>query len=159
MSISATIGGVLKATAGEIMQGLDGLFTSDDERNSAAVLIQQAMNDANSRVMEHVEAEDRERTKRHEADMQSDSWLSKNVRPITLVFLTAMLTLFMGLDAGAPKCVILPDGTMPAWCFSVSETWIQLYSGLLMLVYGFYFGSRGLEKIAKMFTSKTPGVR
>jgi hypothetical protein len=75
-------------------------------------------------------------TKRWQSDMLSDSWLSKNIRPLSLAFLT--LTLFI---------YIILDSSLDA--FKIDEQWISLLGNLLMLVYGGYFGARTLEKIRK----------
>lgn len=76
-------------------------------------------------------------TKRWERDMISDSWLSKNTRPLTLIFLTIMMTLFITLDSS----------NIP---FDVDEAWVDLLKTLLLTVYIAYFGSRGIEKYKKM---------
>ena len=75
-------------------------------------------------------------TKRWSADMMSDSWLSKNIRPLSLAFLTATLFVYIILDSSL-------EG------FSIANSWIDLLSSLLLLVYGGYFGARTLEKIRK----------
>ena len=82
-------------------------------------------------------AESQEVTKRWSSDMQSDSWLSKNVRPLVLIFLTISMSVFIIIDSSV-------NG------FEVKEDWIGLLSSLLLLVYGAYFGGRSLEKIQKM---------
>ena len=76
-------------------------------------------------------------SERWESDMTSDSWLSKNTRPLTLLFLTLMTTLF----------VILDSSNSP---FKVSSEWIELLKTLLVTVYVAYFGSRGFEKYTKI---------
>ncbi len=76
-------------------------------------------------------------TKRWQSDMMSDSWLSKNIRPLSLAFLT--LTLFI---------YIILDSSLDA--FKIDQQWISLLGNLLMLVYGGYFGARTLEKIRKI---------
>jgi len=73
-------------------------------------------------------------TKRWSADMMSDSWLSKNIRPLSLAFLTATLFIYIILDSSL-------EG------FSIANSWIDLLSSLLLLVYGGYFSARSLEKI------------
>lgn len=73
-------------------------------------------------------------SKRWEYDMSSDSWLSKNVRPLSLSFLTIILFIYIILDSSL-------EG------FKIDEQWISLLGNLLMLVYGGYFGARTLEKI------------
>ena len=76
-------------------------------------------------------------TKRWSADMTSDSWLSKNVRPLALKFLTISLIVLIIVDSSITG-------------FIVQEDWITLLSSLLLLVYGAYFGGRSLEKIQKI---------
>lgn len=77
-----------------------------------------------------------EATKRWEADMNSDSWWSKNIRPLSLAFLTITLFLYIILDSSL-------EG------FKIDSNWIDLLSSLLLLVYGGYFGMRSAEKITK----------
>lgn len=70
------------------------------------------------------------------SDMKSDSWLSKNTRPMTLIFLTLAMTIFIVLDS-----TILLD---------IKDGWVSLMEALLITVYVAYFGSRGAEKITKI---------
>jgi len=76
-------------------------------------------------------------TERWDSDMTSDSWLSKNTRPLTLLYLTFMTTLF----------VILDSSDSP---FKVGSEWVELLKTLLVTVYVAYFGSRGFEKYKKI---------
>ena len=78
-----------------------------------------------------------ETTKRWQSDMLSDSWLSKNIRPLSLAFLTLTLFIYIILDSSL-------EG------FKIDEQWISLLGNLLMLAYGGYFGARTLEKIRKI---------
>ena len=80
-------------------------------------------------------------TKRWQSDMTSDSWLSKNIRPLSLAFLTLSLFIYVILDSSL-------DG------FSIRESWISLLTSLLMLVYAGYFGARALEKVTQMKNKK-----
>ena len=73
---------------------------------------------------------------RWESDMKSDSWLSKNTRPMTLIFLTLTMTIFIILDS----TVLL----------EIKKGWVSLLEALLLTVYVAYFGSRGAEKITKI---------
>tara|TARA_R100001463_G_scaffold132428_1_gene193102 strand:- start:312 stop:764 length:453 start_codon:yes stop_codon:yes gene_type:complete len=73
---------------------------------------------------------------RWNSDMKSDSWLSKNTRPMTLIFLTLAMTLFIVLDS----TVVL----------EIKTGWVSLLEALLITVYVAYFGSRGAEKITKI---------
>ena len=79
-------------------------------------------------------AEMQEVTKRWDSDMTSDSWLSKNIRPLSLAFLTLTLFIYIILDSAL-------EG------FKIDSEWVSLLGNLLMLVYGGYFGARTLEKI------------
>ena len=72
-------------------------------------------------------------SKRWSADMSSDSWLSKNTRPMTLIFLTVSTWLLILMDSLAID-------------FGVATEWIDLLKSLLLTVYVAYFGSRGFEK-------------
>ena len=73
-------------------------------------------------------------TKRWQSDMSSNSWLSKNIRPLSLAFLTLTLFIYIILDSSL-------EG------FKIASEWVSLLGNLLMLVYGGYFGARTLEKI------------
>ena len=120
---------------------LDELFTSKEElalssndkdkiKSLFKTGIMQLENEASKVIEDNI-------TARHTNDMKSDSWLSKNIRPLALSFLTvstvllAYLTIFI-LDADKVELV---------------EPWVGLLQMLLIVVYGFYFGSRGAEKI------------
>ena len=71
---------------------------------------------------------------RWQYDMQSDSWLSKNTRPLTLIYLTICMTLFISFDS-------------VGIAFEMDIAWIELLKTLLVTVYVAYFGSRGAEKV------------
>ncbi len=77
-------------------------------------------------------------TKRWEADLHSDSWLSKNIRPLTLSFLLLNMFVFILLDSSL-------DG------FDIRESWIDLLKSLLITAVGGYFVIRGGEKIMNKF--------
>ena len=77
-------------------------------------------------------------TERWKVDMNSDSWLSKNIRPIVLVFLVTATVLLIFIDAGV-------------LAFEVKDTWVDLLQLVLITVIGAYFGGRSLEK-TKMIT-------
>jgi hypothetical protein len=72
-------------------------------------------------------------TKRWSSDMTSDSWLSKNTRPLALIYLTIITTLMIIVDSTAIN-------------FDVKPGWVTLLETLLITVYIAYFGSRGVEK-------------
>tara|TARA_R110000868_G_scaffold383314_4_gene650241 strand:- start:2756 stop:3205 length:450 start_codon:yes stop_codon:yes gene_type:complete len=77
-------------------------------------------------------------SKRWSSDMKSDSWLSKNTRPLTLIYLTLASTTLMILDS------------FHNILFSIDTAWVELLKTLLITVYVAYFGSRGAEKITKI---------
>ena len=85
------------------------------------------------KLLEQDMVEMQEVSKRWESDMKSDSWLSKNTRPMSLIFLTVSMVLLILLDSFE-------------WNFGVSEGWVDLLQTLLVTVYVAYFGSRGAEK-------------
>jgi uncharacterized membrane protein (DUF106 family) len=86
---------------------------------------------------DNVEAQ--ELTKRQEADMGSDSWLSKNIRPMTLVFILIVYSTF---------------AMMSAWDVEVNNNYVELLGQWGMLIMSFYFGGRTLEKIMDMKAKK-----
>jgi hypothetical protein len=79
--------------------------------------------------------EQQELTKRVQADMMSDSWMSKNIRHMTLVFILVTYTTF---------------GMMSAWDIEVNNNYVELLGQWGMLIMSFYFGGRTLEKIMDM---------
>ena len=89
------------------------------------------------KLIEQDIAEMKEVSSRWRSDMKSDSWLSKNTRPLALIFLTASAVLMMAVDSFHLQ-------------FDVDEAWINLLKTLLVTVYVAYFGSRGAEKITKI---------
>ena len=91
-------------------------------------------------ALKYLEADiemEREITKRWEADMNSDSWLSKNARP--LVLLSAMLVLYVLMTLDSTGAV-----------FEVKREWIDIFGSVLMTVIIAYFGARGAEKVTSM---------
>jgi hypothetical protein len=83
--------------------------------------------------------ENQELTKRHTADMASDSWLSKNIRPATLIFILFVYTVF---------------GVGSAFEMNVHQPYVELLGQWGMLIMSFYFGGRTLEKIMDMKAKK-----
>jgi uncharacterized membrane protein (DUF106 family) len=83
--------------------------------------------------------ENQELTKRMQADMGSDSWLSKNIRPMTLIFILTVYTVF---------------AMMSAYGYNANESYVTLLGQWGMLIMSFYFGGRTLEKIMDMKAKK-----
>jgi hypothetical protein len=105
---------------------LRGLITSDSKLTPAD-------KETALKLLDIDIAEMQEISKRWESDMKSDSFLSKNTRPLALLFLTVSMVFLIVLDS------LNID-------FGVSEEWIDLLKSLLITVYVAYFGSRGVEK-------------
>ena len=85
------------------------------------------------KLLEQDIVEMKEISKRWASDMKSDSWLSKNTRPLTLIFLTVSMVLLIFSDSIGES-------------FNVDSGWVDLLKSLLITVYVAYFGSRGAEK-------------
>jgi hypothetical protein len=85
------------------------------------------------KLLELDQIELQEVSKRWESDMKSDSWLSKNTRPMTLIYLTVVTSLYIILDS-------------LDIAFDIDESWVELLKTLLVTIYVAYFGSRGFEK-------------
>ena len=77
-------------------------------------------------------------TKRQELDMKSDSWLSKNIRPLALAFVSSVFVI-----------ISFADGNF--WGFVVNDSYVPVYQNLLLTIYSFYFGGRSIEKSVKMY--------
>ena len=126
--ILAAIGDILpnQGTLGVVKN----LISSDNKIK--AIDKEQAM-----KLIEQDITEMKEVSSRWSSDMKSDSWLSKNTRPLALAFLTLSAVLMMAVDSFHLQ-------------FDVDEAWINLLKTLLVTVYVAYFGSRGAEKITKI---------
>jgi len=124
---------VLSSGASELIKNvggvLDNLTTSKEEKLAAQQKIKQLISNHELEMQKQV-------TNRWEADMKSDSWLSKNVRPLVLIFLVVSTVLMIFIDAGAIS-------------FNVEAKWIDLLQLVLITVIGAYFGGRALEKTKK----------
>ena len=108
---------------------LDNLSTSKEEKLEAKRKIKELM------VNHQVEVE-KNVSERWKADMNSDSWLSKNVRPLVLVFTIACTMLLVFIDSGSIK-------------FQVESQWVDLLQLTLITIIGAYFGGRSVEKLKK----------
>ena len=108
---------------------IDDLVTTDDERLAAKAKLKKIVLDHEAKMEQNI-------TDRWTADMNSDSWLSKNVRPLVLIFLIVCTMLLIFIDAGAVK-------------FTVEEKWTDLLQLVLITVIGAYFGGRSVEKYNK----------
>jgi len=108
---------------------LDDLTTTKEEKLEAERKIKELIANYEVEMEKNI-------TARWEADLKSDSWLSKNVRPMTLIFLIVCTMLLIFIDAGAIK-------------FNVKDSYVDLLQLVLITVIGAYFGGRSLEKVKK----------
>ena len=108
---------------------IDNLHTSKEEKLAAEAKIQELISNHQAKMEQNI-------TDRWSADMNSDSWLSKNVRPLVLVFLVTSTVLMIFIDAGTIA-------------FEVEAKWTDLLQLVLITVIGAYFGGRSLEKTKK----------
>ena len=124
---------IFSSGATELVKGIggviDNLHTSKDEKLAAELKIKELISNYEIEMEKEV-------TSRWEADMKSDSWLSKNIRPLVLAFLVVSTVLMIFIDAGTIN-------------FVVEAKWTDLLQIVLITVIGAYFGGRSLEKVKK----------
>jgi hypothetical protein len=108
---------------------IDSLHTSKEEKLEAEKKIKDMIMGYEAEMQKQV-------TERWKVDMNSDSWLSKNIRPLVLIFLVVATVLMIFIDAGV-------------LAFEVKDTWVDLLQLVLITVIGAYFGGRSLEKVKK----------
>ena len=124
---------IFSGGAKELVEGvggvLDNLTTTKEEKLEAQHKIQKLVSDYETKMEQNI-------TDRWKADMNSDSWLSKNVRPLVLIFLVVSTVLMIFIDAGTIA-------------FEVEEKWTDLLQIVLITVIGAYFGGRTMEKRKK----------
>ena len=139
MSLLATLG----KAAGSLLGGdaikdigniVDDLHTSGEEKAEARQKITQILATAEQAAQAQVSA-------RWEADMKHGSWLSKNIRPLTLVFLTAIFTVLSIFDGNL---------TIGDKAFTIGAAYVPVYQTLLMTVYAAYFAGRSIEKVKQV---------
>ena len=124
---------LFSAGAGELVKSvggvIDNLTTSKEEKLEAERKVKELISNYEVEMEKNI-------TERWKMDMQSDSWLSKNIRPLVLVFLVVSTVLMIFIDAGAIN-------------FNVEDKWTDLLQLVLITVIGAYFGGRSLEKVKK----------
>jgi hypothetical protein len=119
--------------AKDLVEGIggvvDNLHTSEEEKLEANQKIKELVSNYEVEMEKTI-------TERWKVDMNSDSWLSKNIRPMVLIFLVVATMLMIFIDAGVVQ-------------FEVKDTWVDLLQLVLITVIGAYFGGRSLEKVKK----------
>ena len=130
MSVLAKI---FSSGAGELVKSvggvIDNLTTSKEEKLEAERKVKDLIANYEIEMEKNI-------TERWTMDMKSDSWLSKNIRPLVLVFLVVSTVLMIFIDAGVIA-------------FEVKASWVDLLQLVLITVIGAYFGGRSLEKVKK----------
>ena len=124
---------IFSSGATELVKGvgdvIDSLHTSKEEKLAAELKVKELISNYEVEMEKTI-------TDRWKADMNSDSWLAKNVRPMVLIFLVVSTVLIIFIDAGTIKFVVEPK-------------WTDLLQLVLITVIGAYFGGRSFEKIKK----------
>ena len=115
--------------AGKVGGLVDRFVRTKDEKAEFEKEMTKILIDAEADMQKNV-------TERWRADMNSDSWLSKNVRPLVLMFLIFNTMLLIFIDAGYIE-------------FKVEANWVDLLQVLLLTVIAAYFGGRTVEKTRK----------
>ena len=119
-----------KDLVGEVGNVVDNLTTTQEEKLEAKRKIKEITLSFEAEIQKEV-------SKRWEQDMNSDSWLSKNIRPLTLIFLVFSTVLLIFIDSEMIN-------------FKVQDQWIDLLQIILITIIGAYFGGRSYEKIKRL---------
>ena len=131
MSILKAVGSLLGGdTIKDVGNIIDNLHTSKEEKAEAKQKLEQILAEAEQAAQAQVSA-------RWEADLKHGSWLSKNIRPLTLIFLTGIFTILSIFDGNVGE-------------FTIGEAYVPVYQTLLMTVYAAYFAGRSIEKVKKV---------
>ena len=124
---------IFSSGATELIKGVGGVIDNLHTSKAEKLEAEQKIKDM---IMGHEAEMQRQVTERWKVDMQSDSWLSKNIRPLVLIFLCVSTVLLIFIDAGVIH-------------FEVKASWVDLLQLVLITVIGAYFGGRSLEKVKK----------
>ena len=131
MSLLKGLGSLLGGdTIKDVGNIIDNLHTSEDEKLEAKQKLESLLIQAEQVAQPQV-------SQRWEADMKHGSWLSKNIRPITLIFLTGVFVILSVFDGNLGE-------------FTIGESYVPVYQTLLITVYGAYFAGRSIEKVRKV---------
>ena len=121
------------------MKVLDKFFPDPEQKAKAQLELLKMQQDGELQKIQADMQEQQELTKRHTADMASDSWLSKNIRPLMLICLFSAYTVF---------------SVASVFDYEAKTAYVELLGQWGMLAFGFYFGSRGAEKIAETMAKR-----
>lgn len=129
----------VKDVVDSVGNAIDNLVTSDEEKLSLKNELTKIQIEAQNKKDELDLKYEEQLTQRQQNDMTSDSWLSKNIRPLTLIFILIMYSL-LSISSGFE--------------FEVTESYVKLLGEWGMLIMSFYFGGRSLEKITSLVKGK-----
>ena len=152
--IFSSVGAEVISSVGSVV---DDLVTSDEERALSEnqkkqieanyrIKIKELMAQMDRQAADHEARMESELTERLKLDMKSDSWLSKNIRPMTLIFMTLVVTVLAFSTLFSSHFTEMQNETI--------KEWIPFFQTIMLTIYGFYFGSRGLEKLQKIRSSQ-----
>lgn len=136
--IDDLIGGGVGKLVESVGNTVDKFVTTEEERLKIKQSIDKDLMDFKTSILSNAESYEQELTKRLQADMSSDSWLSKNIRPMTLIAILSMYSVFS-----------ITSGNIGN--FKIAESYVQLLGQWGMMIMSFYFGGRSLEKIATIW--------
>jgi len=128
--ISWLTGGLIK----EVGSVIDSLTTTKEEKLEIKKQLQVILEKAEANAQVEV-------TARWKSDMSSDSFLSKNIRPMVLIYLTFIFSVLAFADGNIGQ-------------FKIAEAYIPIFQTLLVTVYGAYFVGRSWEKGRKIMSNK-----
>ena len=129
--ISWLTGGLIK----EVGNVIDSLTTTKEEKLEIKKQLQVILEKAEANAQNEI-------TSRWKSDMASDSFLSKNIRPMVLIYLTFIFSVLAFADGNIGQ-------------FKIAEAYIPIFQTLLVTVYGAYFVGRSWEKGRKIMNNKT----
>jgi hypothetical protein len=130
--ISDLFTGSVSEVIDSVGKAADSIFTNDQERLQLKNELVKIQLDAESKAEEIDLEYAKQVTTRHENDMKSDSWLSKNIRPLALIYILVMYSL-LSISSG--------------FSFEVTPSYVELLGNWGMLIMSFYFAGRTVEKI------------
>ena len=140
MNLLSLIGGLFSSGAATVVsavgEAIDRNVTSDKERGEIKQALAKSLQDFQLAMEKEATAQEAEITKRWQADAASDSWLSKNIRPLCL---------------GYTFCLLTVAGGFALYGKHLPEAWLSLLSTVTVTIIVAYFGSRGAEKGLKMW--------
>ena len=125
------IGSIFTNLIGNARGILDEVITTKEEKIDAAAKLDSILVNARNEIENEI-------TERWKSDMNSDSWLAKNIRPLTLLITMTCTLLLVFIDSGKLE-------------FEVKESWVDLLQLVLITIIGAYFGGRSVEKIKSTY--------